>query len=146
MSNSEKRPPGRPAKYPLEFQRNAVAMVLDESQPIVDVARSIGMIEGTLGNWVANARRERAAGVGATADERVENAQLRAENSKLRMERDLPKRSLAFSRPPARNSSTVKRHSHRPSDGEMPKARLHPMRGVKTDRTARVVIRGQAFM
>ena len=96
MSNGEKRRPGRPAKYPLEFQRDAVAMVLDESRLIADVARSIGVNEGTLGNWVAKARRERAAGVGVSVDDRAENAQLRAENAQLRMERDLLKRSLAF--------------------------------------------------
>ena len=66
MSN-KKRLPGRPAKYPPEFQRDAVAMVLDEGRSIADVARSIGVIEGTLGNWVAKTRRERAAGTGVTA-------------------------------------------------------------------------------
>ena len=94
MSN-KKRLPGRPAKYPPEFQRDAVAMVLDEGRSIADVARSIGVIEGTLGNWVAKARRERDAGRGATPDERAENVELRA-NAQLRMERDLLKRSLAF--------------------------------------------------
>jgi transposase-like protein len=44
MSNSKKRRPGRPAKYPPEFQRDAVAMVLDEGRSIADVARSIGVI------------------------------------------------------------------------------------------------------
>ena len=43
MSN-KKRSPGRPAKYPPEFQRDAVAMVLDEGRSIADVARSIGVI------------------------------------------------------------------------------------------------------
>lgn len=95
MSN-KKRTGGRPSKYPLEFQRDAVAMVLDEGRSIADVARSIGVIEGTLGNWVGKARRERVAGQGVTADERAENAVLRAENAQLRMERDLLKRSLAF--------------------------------------------------
>ena len=51
MSNSKKRRPGRPAKYPPEFQRDAVAMVLDEGRSIADVARSLGINEGTLGNW-----------------------------------------------------------------------------------------------
>ena len=87
---------GRPSRYPLEFQRDAVAMVLDEKRSIADVARSIGVIEGTLGNWVAKARRERDAGRGATPDERAENVVLRAENAQLRMERGLLKRSLAF--------------------------------------------------
>ena len=49
MSSSSKRRTGRPAKYPPEFQRDAVAMVLDEG-------RSIGVIEGTFGNWVAKER------------------------------------------------------------------------------------------
>jgi len=61
MSN-KKRAPGRPSEYPPEFQRDAVAMVLDEGRSIADVARSIGLIEGTLGNWVAKARREREQG------------------------------------------------------------------------------------
>ena len=94
MSNRKRT--GRPSKYPLEFQRDAVAMVLDEERSIADVARSIGVIEGTLGNWVGKARRERSVGQGVTADERGENVVLRAENAQLRMERDLLKRSLAF--------------------------------------------------
>ena len=95
MSN-KKRPPGRPSKYPPEFQRDAVAMVLDEGRGIADVARSIGVNEGTLGNWVAKARKEREQGLSLTVDERAELAELRGENTQLRMERDLLKRSLAF--------------------------------------------------
>ena len=95
MSN-KKRAPGRPSKYPPEFQGDAVAMVLDEGRSIADVARSIGVIEGTLGNWVGKARRERDAGTGVTADERIELGELRRETAQLRMERDLLKRSLAF--------------------------------------------------
>ena len=95
MSN-RKRPRGRPSKYPPEFQRDAVAMVLDEERSIADVARSIGVNEGTLGNWVAKARRERSVGVGLNGDERAELAELRAEVTQLRMERDLLKRSMAF--------------------------------------------------
>jgi transposase len=95
MSN-RKRPRGRPSKYPPEFQRDAVAMVLDEERSIADVARSIGVNEGTLGNWVSKARRERSVGVGLNGDERAELAELRAEVTQLRMERDLLKRSMAF--------------------------------------------------
>ncbi len=95
MSN-RKRPRGRPSNYPPEFQRDALAMVLDEHRSIADVARSIGVNEGTLGNWVANARRERSAGAGLNPDERAELAELRAECAQLRMERDLLKRSMAF--------------------------------------------------
>jgi transposase len=95
MSN-RKRPRGRPSKYPPEFQRDAVAMVLVEGRAIAEVARAIGVNEGTLGNWVAKARRERSTDEGVGADERAELAELRAENAQLRMERDLLKRSMAF--------------------------------------------------
>ena len=96
MPNSKKRRPGRPAKYPPEFQRDAVAMVLDEERSIADVARSIGVNEGTLGNWVGQDRVERGERAGLTVDERSDLAELRAENAQLRMERDLLKRSLVF--------------------------------------------------
>src|SRR5215210_8330680 len=92
MSN-RKRSRGRPSKYPPEFQRDAIAMVLDEQRSIADVARSIGVNEGTLGNWVAKARREREQGSSLTPDERGELAELRAENAQLRMERDLLRRN-----------------------------------------------------
>jgi transposase len=77
MSN-RKRPRGRPSKYPPEFQRDAVAMVLDEGRAIAEVGR------------------ERTAGVGLDTDERAELVELRAEVTQLRMERDLLKRSMAF--------------------------------------------------
>jgi transposase len=82
--------------YPPEFQRDAVAMVLDEHRAIAEVARAVGVNEGTLGNWVAKERRARAGSAPVSADERAELAGLRAENAQLRMERDLLKRSLAF--------------------------------------------------
>jgi transposase-like protein len=95
MSN-RKWPRGRPSRYPPEFQRDAVVMVLDEGRAIAEVGRAIGVNEGTLGNWVAKARRERSAGAGLNVDERAELAELRAEVTQLRMERDLLKRSMAL--------------------------------------------------
>jgi transposase len=92
----KKKRPGRPAKYPPEFQADAVAMVLDEDRTIADVARSLGVVEGTLGNWVARERRNRAQGTELNIDERARLAELEHEVTELRMERDLLKRSLAF--------------------------------------------------
>ena len=96
MSNRKKATGGRPSKFPPEFRRDAVAMVLDEHRPIADVGRSIGVNPGTLGNWVNLERIERGQREGLTADERADLAELRADNAQLRMERDLLKRSLAF--------------------------------------------------
>jgi transposase len=92
-----KRTAGRPSKYPPEFRHDAALMVLDEDRSIADVARSVGVNEGTLGNWVAAERKKREqARDGLDIDERAELAVLRAEVKNLRMERDLLKRSVAF--------------------------------------------------
>src|SRR5258708_5334846 len=96
MSNTRKPRGGRPSKYAPEFRRDAVAMVLDEERGIADVARSLGVHEGTLGNWVNKERVERGERDGVSVDERAELVDLRSENAQLRMERDLLKRSLAF--------------------------------------------------
>ena len=96
MSTSKKGRPGRPAKYPPEFQADAVAMVLDEKRPAAEVARSLGVNEGTLGNWVTRERTARNQGADLNIDERAELAELRRNVTELRMERDLLKRSLAF--------------------------------------------------
>ena len=96
MSSRKQAKAGRPSKFPPEFRRDAVAMVLDESRSIADVGRAVGVNPGTLGNWVGLERIERGERDGLTVDERAEFAGLRAENKHLRMERDLLKRSLAF--------------------------------------------------
>ena len=96
MSMKRKSRGGRPSRFTPEFRRDAVALVLDEHRQIADVARSIGVNEGTLGNWVRLERIERGERQGMTVDERAELAELRAENAQLRMERDLLKRSMAF--------------------------------------------------
>jgi transposase len=96
MSNKRKRARGRPSKYPPEFRRDAVAMVLDEGRSIAEVGRAVGVNSGTLGNWVAAERVERGEREGLTRDERAELTDLRDEVSQLRMERDLLKRSMAF--------------------------------------------------
>jgi len=49
----------RPAKYPDEFRREAVALVRSSERPVAEVARSLGIAEGTLWNWV-RADREKA--------------------------------------------------------------------------------------
>ena len=58
--------------------------------------RLFGVGEGTLGNWVRQARIDRGQRPGMTTAERSEVAELRRENARLRMERDLLKRATAF--------------------------------------------------
>jgi transposase len=79
-----------------EFKADAVSMVLDDERRIVDVADALGVGDGTLGNWVRQARIDRDEREGLTTEEKAELARLRKENARLRMERDLLKRATAF--------------------------------------------------
>ena len=47
-------------KFTPEFKSEAVRLVVDTSRPIAEVAREIGVHEGTLGNWVNKYRVEHA--------------------------------------------------------------------------------------
>jgi transposase len=84
-------------KFDRDFQQGAVRLVFETGKPIAQVARELGINDGTLGNWVARERRARdGAGRPLTEDERAELSQLRKENTDLRMQRDVLKRSVAL--------------------------------------------------
>ena len=55
----------------------------------------MGVNEGTLGNWVTQAREEREGRGELSKDDYGELKQLRAEIAELRMQRDVLKRSVA---------------------------------------------------
>jgi transposase len=79
-----------------EFKRDAVKLVRSSGRPIAAVARELGIYDSTLGNWVRQDRIDRGEAEGLTTEERVRLRQLEAENTRLRMERDLLKRIVAF--------------------------------------------------
>jgi transposase len=84
-------------KYDEDFKQGAVALVVETGKPIAQVARELGVNEGTLGNWCAKARRSAGDGTGELSEpERAELARLRKENTELRMQRDVLKRSVAL--------------------------------------------------
>ena len=95
MAGMEERPRRR-RSFSEEFKRDAVALVLEEDRSIADVARSLGIGETNLGNWVRQARIDRGEREGLTTSERAELTELRREVSRLRMERELLKRATAF--------------------------------------------------
>ena len=96
MSVMEQEPVRVRRSFTDEFKRDAVGLVIDEGRSVVDVARSLGIGEGTLGNWVRQARIDSGERAGLTTSERTEIVELRKENARLRMERDLLKRATAF--------------------------------------------------
>jgi transposase len=84
-------------KFDQDFKEGAVRLVRETGKPIAQVARDLGINEGTLGNWVSADRRRRDGGGGVLSeDERAELVRLRKENAGLAMERDVLKRSVAL--------------------------------------------------
>jgi transposase len=82
-------------KFDQDFREGAVRLVRETGKPIAQVARDLGVNEGTLGNWV-NADRRRGGDGRLSEDERAELVRLRKENAELAMERDVLKRSVAL--------------------------------------------------
>jgi transposase len=88
---------GRYRKFDHDFRQGAVRLVFETGKPIAQVARELGINEGTLGNWCARERRRHADGDAAVSEsERAELERLRRENVELRMQRDVLKRSVAL--------------------------------------------------
>ena len=82
-------------QYDPEFRSGAVRIVVETRRPVAEVARELGICEGTLGNWVRKDRAERS-GERLDGDERAELARLRKRCAELEMERDVLKRSVVL--------------------------------------------------
>lgn len=85
------------SRYSPEFKEAAVREVVENSRSIVDVAKQLGVVEQTLGNWV-RAHREQHAGdePELAPDERARLKELERENRELRMENEFLGKSAAF--------------------------------------------------
>jgi len=84
------------AQYTQEFKLEAVRQVRS-GQPTSVVAKVLGIPKASLGNWVRESAKGALSGVSAVdkvakvSPEQMELARLRAENARLRMERDIAK-------------------------------------------------------
>ena len=98
MEEQHRRPkqPRTRREFTKEFKRDAVALVRATGRPIAQIARELGIYDSTLGNWVRQDAIDRGEREGLTTQERERLRQLEAENAKLRMERELLKRTVAF--------------------------------------------------
>jgi transposase-like protein len=61
-------------KFDGDFKAGAVRLVFETGKPIAQVARDLGINEGTLGNWVTTARRQRDGGDGPVERGRARGA------------------------------------------------------------------------
>ena len=89
---------GTRGRYTLEFKQEAVRLV-ESGQAMAAAARSLGVVEQTLGNWVKLQRAGRLKGsVGQhqVTAEQMEISRLRAELARVTMERDILGKATAF--------------------------------------------------
>jgi transposase len=84
-------------KYTSEFKAEAARLVVETSRPIVEVAREIGVHEGTLGSWVSKYRAEHAGDEPPMAlSDRARLRELERENRELRMKTEFLGKAAAF--------------------------------------------------
>lgn len=84
-------------KFSPEFRDEAVRLVIDPSRPIAQVARELGVNEGTLGNWVSQYRTEHTDDEPPlTANERARLREAERLLRELRMENEFLKKAAAY--------------------------------------------------
>lgn len=97
IMEESKKPKRKRRRFTEEFKGGAVRLVLDEGKTVAQVARDLDLTQSALGGWVKQARADRSKGkTGLTTEERAELTQLRKDNRRLKMERDLLKKWAAF--------------------------------------------------
>jgi transposase len=88
----------RPKKtYSPEYREEAVKLVIETSRPIAQVAKELGVQEGTLGSWVARYRRDHAGDEPElNISDRARLRELERETRELRMENEFLKKAAAY--------------------------------------------------
>src|SRR4051795_13714945 len=91
--------PEQRRKFSPQFRAEAVQMVLETGKPIAEVARDLGINDGTLGNWVNLWRRDNPEPVpDLNPVERARVKEMEDEIRRLRMENEFLKKRRPSSR------------------------------------------------
>jgi transposase len=89
--------PEKRRKFTPEFRDEAIQEVLSSGRPIAEVARSLGINEGTLGNWIKLHRESNPeAEPPLTVSERARMRELEKEVTQLRAEVAFLGKATAF--------------------------------------------------
>src|SRR4029450_3190937 len=83
-------------QFTAEFKRDAVELVRTSGRPIAEIARELGIYDSTPAKWGRPARLAPGEQGGLSSDQQARLRELERETARLRMERDLLKRTVAF--------------------------------------------------
>lgn len=83
-------------KFTQEYRDEAVKLVIESSRPTAEVARELGINEGTLGNWVNKYRQDHPVSQELSLPERARLRELEREVRDLRMQAEFLKKAAAF--------------------------------------------------
>ena len=86
-------------KYSKEFKLDAISLVNEQGYNKAEAARNLGVSPALLGKWIKEAENEDGLafrGNGVLTPEQLEIRQLREENRKLKMEREILKKATVF--------------------------------------------------
>lgn len=82
-------------KFSEEYKTDAIKLVEEQGVSILQASKDLGIGESTLSKWVRR-RRQQCEKTSVNVNEREELRRLKAENLKLRLERDLLKKATVF--------------------------------------------------
>ena len=86
------------SRFTPEFKEEAVRLVIEGSRPIAQVARQLGINDGTLGNWVAKFRDEHPVSeTPLSLSERQRLAELEREVRQLKLDNEFLGKAAVFS-------------------------------------------------
>ncbi len=84
------------APYTLEFKREAVKLLGSGDRTVPQLARDLGVSQGSLRTWAAQLDVDEGKAEGLSSAEREELKRLRRENRVLAEEREILKKAAAF--------------------------------------------------
>ncbi len=86
-----------PRRYTQEYKGEAVRLALDSDRPLAEVAKSLGINESTLGNWVTKAKKDSESDEKPLSlSERAELIELRKKYAQAQIDNAFLKKAAAF--------------------------------------------------
>lgn len=82
-------------QYDDEFKKEALALINEQSYSVAEAARALGVTTSLLYSWKRKADAQ-TSDTTLSSNERDELKRLRAENKRLKMEKDILKKASAF--------------------------------------------------